>query len=218
MKKRSKGWSLRRQLMASICVGLLLGMFAIRAINASLRPAVIAVVCDNLSNQITDEVFLLVNDLLEEEGISYDNICTIQRDESGKISALQMDMTRLNSLKSAIAVEVAEAYDYSVMTHPVYIPLGSVTSGVLFSGLGPSVRVEVLSVGNIDAEFENEFESTGINQTLHRITLTVTAELHLLIPGGVHSYVEETRMVLAETVLLGDVPGHYTYFDRFAVE
>lgn len=209
---------MRRQLIVSVCVGLILAGGVIHAVNARLRPAVIAVVCDNLSNQITDEVFLLVNDLLEEQGISYSNICTIQRDSEGKITALQMDMTRLNSLKSAIAVEVAEAYDESVMTHPVSIPIGSVLPGMMFSGLGPNVRVDVLSVGNIDAEFENEFESKGINQTLHRITLTVTAELHLLLPGGIYSYVEETRMVLAETVLLGEVPGNYTYFDHFAVE
>ena len=70
-------------------------------------------------------------------------------------------------------------------------------------------------MGNISAQFDNEFFDQGINQTLHRVVLTVTAELSLLLPGGVHTYTDETKVVLAETVLMGQVPDSYSSFGQF---
>lgn len=206
---------LKIQLLASVCLGLVLGVLAIRVLNARFRPAVAAIVSDHLSNQISDEVCEVVNAEIAAGEISYDSVCTIQRDSAGNITALQSDMAKLSQLQNAITTQVAEAFDNDLVAEEVKLPLGSLLPGYVFSGRGPTVTVVVLSVGNISAEFDNEFFSAGINQTLHRVVLDVTADLSLLLPGGVYTYTDETRVVLAETVLLGDVPESYTYFSQF---
>lgn len=184
-------------------------------LNTRFRPALITVVSDHLSNQISGQICDVVNDVLAEEGISYDTICTIRYDASGRIAALQTDMARMALLQNTITTDVAQEFDNSLIAERVSVPLGSLLPGVLFSGRGPSVSAQVMTVGNISAGFDNEFTAQGINQTRHRVVLTVTAELSLLLPGGVCTYTDETKMVLAETVLLGQVPESYSNFSQF---
>lgn len=210
-QRRRKPLSIKRQILISICVGLFLGILIVQCLNVRFRPAVIAIATGHLSNQISGQIHDVVNAELEAEGISYNEICTIRCDNSGNIIALQTDMARLSQLKSIITTQVAREFDDEVISETVEIPVGNLLTGLPFSGRGPCISVVVLSVGDISAEFENEFYADGINQTLHRVVLTVTAELRLLLPGGVHTFHDETRMVLAETVLLGDVPD--SYFD-----
>ena len=197
--------------LISAIVGLGLGIVLIVCFNQLIRPMVTAVAMDHLSNQISGQIHDVVNAELMAEGISYQDICTLQLDGQGNVVALQTDMAKLSQLKSTITTQVVHEFDDSLIAQSVKIPLGSVLPALPFSGLGPVLNIRVLTVGNISAEFENEFIAHGINQTLHRVVLTVTADIRLLLPGGVHSYTDETKMILAETVLLGDVPD--SYFD-----
>ena len=160
--------STRAQLLASVCAGLLLGGAVIWILNTRFRPALITVVSDHLSNQISGQICDVVNDVLAEEGISYDTICTIRYDASGRIAALQTDMARNRALlQNTITTDVAQEFDNSLIAERVSVPLGSLLPGVLFSGRGPSVSAQVMTVGNISAGFDNEFTAQGINQTIH---------------------------------------------------
>ena len=207
--------SARRQILFSICAGLVLGSLVVYLFNSWIRPSAITIVSDHLTNQISGQVCGVVNSVLAEEGITYDTICTVQYDSEGNFAALQTDMARLVLLQNTITTSVAQEFDSGLISEKIYVPLGSLLPGLLFSGLGPELTVEVLTVGNISAQFDNEFFDQGINQTLHRVVLTVTAELSLLLPGGVYTYTDETKMVLAETVLLGQVPDSYSNFGQF---
>ena len=210
MVKRG-GIKRRHPLVLSALIGLLLGLSCIICANKLIRPTVITVARDHLSNQISGQIHDVVNAELLAEGISYQDICTLHLDGQGNVVALQTDMAKLSQLKSTITTQVVQEFDNSLLSQVVELPLGSILPAVPFSGLGPGLKIRVLSVGDISAEFENEFISDGINQTLHRVVLTVTADIRLLLPGGVYSYTDKTQMILAETVLLGDVPE--SYFD-----
>ncbi|MBR1781326.1 MAG: sporulation protein YunB [Oscillospiraceae bacterium] len=198
------------QILLSAAVGLLLGVLVIHQMNARLRPAVIVAASDFLDNQVSGEIFDVVDRVLAEREITYDSIYTQRWDASGGLRVLEADLTGLNALTSAVTREVATAFDSGLITQRVEVPMSLAFGGLSFSGRGPKIPVLVESVGNISARFENEFYAQGINQTLHRVVLHVDAELNLLLPGGVYTYVSETPIVLAETVLLGEVPGSYT--------
>ncbi len=206
--------SVRRQLLVSVCAGLLLGGLTIHFFNARIRPDIVTIVSDHLSNQISSQICDVVNAELADEGLTYDTICTIQYDAEGNIAALQTDMARLALLQNTITTDVAQEFDNSLIAEQVEVSLGSLLPGLLFSGRGPTITVVVQTVGNISAEFNNEFFDQGINQTLHRVVLTVTADLSLLLPGGIYTYTSETRIILAETVLLGRVPDSYGVFEQ----
>ena len=81
--------------------------------------------------------------------------------------------------------------------------------GTVFSGRGPGIPVRIVSVSNVTADFTNEFSSAGINQTRHQIILNIKVDIDMLIPGGTLQDTVTTSMVIAETVIVGTVPGTY---------
>ena len=212
MRIRRRRYGRKRHVWLGLLLGLTLGVAAVCGLERWFRPAIIAIARDHLSNQISGQIYDVVNAELTEEQLSYDTICTVLRDTDGNITALQTNMARVNLLKSTVTTEVAQEFDDSLIAERFSIPLGSVLPGMMLAGHGLNIHVTVMSVGNISAEFENEFRAAGINQTLHRVVLTVTSELRLLMPGGIYEFTDETRMILAETVLLGQVPQSYADF------
>ena len=66
--------------------------------------------------------------------------------------------------------------------------------------------MRVLTVSNCDAEFYSGFREAGINQTLHRITMQVAMNITLLTPAGTQQVKVDSGVVVAETILIGQVP------------
>ena len=58
-----------------------------------------------------------------------------------------------------------------------------------------------------------EFSEAGINQTIYRISFDVNADAVVVFP---FRYVEvpiKCETVIAETIIVGDVPDSFTHFD-----
>ena len=75
--------------------------------------------------------------------------------------------------------------------------------------MGPDIKIRFLDTGTVETKVRSEFESTGINQTIHRIYLDVKCKVSILTPYNV---VEETitnEVVLIENVIVGLVPSTY---------
>ena len=60
------------------------------------------------------------------------------------------------------------------------------------------------------SSFESEFRSAGINQTLHRIKLCLTATVRVILPGHSQSLIVSAEAPIAENIIVGDVPQAYT--------
>ena len=91
-------------------------------------------------------------------------------------------------------------------TQKLGIPVGNVLLPALLSGRGGMLPVRVVSLQNVNAEFSGEFSQAGINQTLHRLDLTVSVELILLTPAGQQALKVCTSVPVAQTVIVGGVP------------
>ena len=86
------------------------------------------------------------------------------------------------------------------------IPLGSLFLPELLAGKGPRINVRVLSIRNSEADFCSRFSEAGINQTLHQLTLVVSVDVAVLVLGKTEGFTVESEVVVAETVIIGDVP------------
>ena len=93
------------------------------------------------------------------------------------------------------------------------LPLGSVFLPELFSGTGPKLPVKVMSISRSDAEFRNEFKEAGINQTLQQIMMDVIITMTILTPVGTETVTTVSEVVVAETVVVGNVPDSYVNVD-----
>lgn len=199
-----------RQLALSLLAGLLLGLGAIVWLNCQLRPMVLAVSESTLSNQVSR----IVSRVLGETEIDYSDLVQLRYDESGTLSAVTTQMETGNRLRGALVSRLLEELS-ALEERTVSVPAGSLTGLTLLSGRGVHIPVEVVGVSDVDSRFDSSLTPAGINQTLHRIDLVVTTDLTLLLPGGPVTHAFTSRVTVAETVLLGQVPENYTYFSQF---
>jgi sporulation protein YunB len=128
------------------------------------------------------------------------------------LSLRTADSTRFKRLVTERLADRLESLDPSTLA----IPLGTLTNVIPFSALGPSVRVRVQSVGDIQTSYVNEFTSAGVNQTKHSIYLQVDVTVYLLIPGEIVPVTVQDRVCVAETIIVGEVPDTYLNFKNGA--
>ena len=69
--------------------------------------------------------------------------------------------------------------------------------------------MQILPVGAVSAQFSTEFQSAGINQTRHKILLTLEATVRLVIPNGVEEVAVSSQMAVAESIIVGLVPDSF---------
>ena len=89
------------------------------------------------------------------------------------------------------------------------IPLGSLVLPEVFSGRGPGIPVEILSIRNSDASFSSRFTEAGINQTLQQLIMEVSVDVTVLVLGKTDSFTVTSQVVVAETVIVGQVPNTF---------
>ena len=195
----------RAPLLLSAAIGIGLALLLIGAVDAALRPTLTALAEAKVSNRITGIVNDAVAQTLEEEGISYADLVTLEKDSAGRVTVLTTDSAKCNQLRTEILDTVLCEVE-ELDSEDLGIPLGTLTGISAASGWGPLLPVGVLTASTPAAEFRNEFASAGINQTLHRIMLDVTVKATLLIPGGRTETTVTAQVCVAETLLVGEVP------------
>ena len=140
------------------------------------------------------------------------DLVQLVKDGEGQITAAVTDVGRLSQLQSALAGDVIAA-----LTAPAAadlgVPLGNLLPSPFFSGLGPRVPIRILSVSEVQVKLLSRFTSAGINQTLHRLLLTLSARVRVLIPTGTVTALVYADVPAAETVIVGRVPDSYMYFE-----
>lgn len=151
----------------------------------------------------------LTNDAIAKQiaagNIAYDRIVFFEKDLNGRITALKTNMSEVNRLKTDI-LNIINDEILSLDTSDIGIPLGSLFLPEFFSGKGPAIPVRILSIRNSDANFVSSFSQAGINQTLHRLNMEVSIDVAVLVLGETSSFTMSSQVVVAETVIVGDVP------------
>ena len=140
--------------------------------------------------------------------IQYDRIVFFEKDLEGRITALKTNMSEINRLKTDI-LNIINDEILALDTSDIGIPMGSLFLPELLSGKGPVIPVHILSIRNSDAVFSSNFVQAGINQTLHQLIMVVSVDVAVLVLGQTGSFTVTSEVVVAETVIVGDVPNTF---------
>ena len=167
------------------------------------------VIRDLAQTQVKNTTSDLTNDAIAiqiADGIiQYDRIVYFEKDLDGRITALKTNMSEVNRLKTDI-LNIINDEILALDTSDIGIPLGSLFFPEFLSGKGPSIPVHILSIRNSDATFVSDFSQAGINQTLHQLTMEVSVDVAVLVLGETSSFTITSEVVVAQTVIVGDVP------------
>ena len=159
--------------------------------------------------QVTNTTSDLINDAIDQQiqdgNIQYDRMVYFEKDLDGKITALKTNMSEVNRLKTAI-LNIINNEILALSTSDIGIPLGSLLLPEIMSGRGPDIPVQILSIRNSDAAFSSNFIEAGINQTLQQINMHVSVDVSVLVLGQANSFTVTSQVIVAETIIVGDVP------------
>ncbi|MGN0746316.1 MAG: sporulation protein YunB [Aristaeellaceae bacterium] len=142
------------------------------------------------------------------EGVSYDSLVRVTLGEDGSVRLLQANTAGMNSLASRASL-TAQAKLEALQDQTVSVPLGSALGITLLAGTGPRIQVHMLPVGAVVTTYETEFTSAGINQTRHRVLLTMRAQVRLVLPTGASGVEAVTQVAVAESIIVGQVPDSF---------
>ena len=120
----------------------------------------------------------------------------------------ETNTSKLNLINSKIASLIQDEIltgEYST----VYVPLGSVLGIAAFSGFGPRLPLKVHPISLVNTDFKETFDSCGINQVRHSVSLEV--EIKMAYSGYLFNENEivEVSVPVTDTVIVGNVPEYY---------
>ena len=197
----------QKKLSIRIKIIIIVAFISIIAVllDRQMRPLIKSVVFSQAQTVSTNVINQVVADELSRLDIDYSDIVDIQKDDDGKILAVSTDMKKVNSLKSLMTLSIQDKISTMDM-QKTKIPLGTFTGTEIFNGRGPKIPIDVTMSGSVIMDFKSEFVSAGINQTKHRLYLDVSSEVLAFIPGYPVNTVVKTSILIAETIIVGEVP------------
>ena len=146
-----------------------------------------------------------VNEKMNDMNLSYDKLMNITYSNNGEVQSLNTDVVTVNKLKNEVTEELSEKLS-GKFEYAVELPIGSIINTEFLSGVGKSIEFNNIVTGDVKSAFRSEFETGGVNQTIHRLYIDITGDL-LIMGGGEQEPIELTTSVLVgETVLVGNVP------------
>ena len=159
--------------------------------------------------QVKNSTSDLINDAIDKQieagNIQYDRIVYFEKDLDGRITALKTNMSEVNRLKTDI-LNIINDDILALDTSDIGIPMGSLFLTEFFSGRGPMIPVHIMSIRNSDASFYSSFTEAGINQTLQQLTMDISVDVTILVLGRAESFTVTSQVVVAETIIVGQVP------------
>lgn len=188
----------------------------ILAVFLVIRIRLFPLVRDMAVSRVTNEASNVINFAIDEQikngSVDYDNMVLLEKDATGNVTALKTNMNEVNRLKTQV-LDIVNEEILDLAVDQIGVPIGNLVMPEFFSGRGFYLPVKVISIRSSDAEFQNQFSQAGINQTLHQILMNVGITMSVLTPAGTENVTITSQVVIAETVIVGNVPNSYVTLD-----
>ena len=199
----------RSMALVSVLFALFGLIFFLSAAALFLKDISSQIAVSDASDIVTVQINKVIAEIMREGDYDGDYFVSFEKNDRGEVSAISSNMARVNALSALILDRVIGATDNRMLT--VEIPLGNLTGISLLMGRGPAVPVQIIALTSSRVEFNNSIVTAGINQTKHQINLEVIVDIDILIPWATESTRVITEVLIADTIVVGQVPE--TYFN-----
>ncbi|MCQ2460080.1 MAG: sporulation protein YunB [Ruminococcus sp.] len=159
------------------------------------------------TNQIIQST---VSDYLDKNRYTYSDFAFVLYDENEKCVSVESSPYTINKVQSDLTLAVNKRLEKSG-NKSEKIPVGSLTDSFLLAGKGPELKIRVCPAGSASVKLKSDFDSSGINQTRHRISAEITVNISSSFPLYTFRKTVQFEFLLAENIIIGDVPD-YTNF------
>ncbi len=211
-RRRTRGHYPREEKNKDGLSGLLLFLLAVflffmAAAALFLKDLSTQIAVSDASDIVTVRINKAISRIMQNEDYSGDYFVTFEKNDSGEVTAISSNMARINALSAHILDQVVGVTENHTLT--VEIPIGNLSGVSLLMGRGPKIPVQIIVLTSSRVEFNNNIVTAGINQTKHQINLEVIVDIDVLIPWETESAQVVTEILIADTIVVGQVPSTY---------
>lgn len=179
-------------------------------LEVSIRPT-LAAICEVQAKVIASRIINeIVRNELNKESIK-NQILVPSYDKDGRINMIRTDAMVMNTISNNIAKNVQKKI-VELESQKFSIPLFTALDSQLLAGKGPNLNFTILHQGSVLVDFITEFEESGINQTRYKIYITVKVDMRVLSPVTTSTITVNNNVLIAEIVIVGEVPESYMNF------
>lgn len=215
----TRHYSLRRarfSLRARVSFILLIFMLLFMCIFCFIELRVTPLVAEAAKSRARVFAAELINEAVSASLTEAGSLVTVGTGPDG-VASVETNIPALSALRvEAIGTLTERMSSADNMTFSV--PLGNLTGSAVLAGHGIPIRIKLVPIGDVTADIRTEFIESGINQTLHKISLRVRLTVNVLTAGEIIKLELATDVTLAETVIVGKVPDAYTAINRFEID
>lgn len=206
-QKRRFGLRLRLTVPVILVICVLVIFFILKMLSLSIYPSMETLAQAKVERVATEAM----NDaILLSLSSSETYAQLLEATENGeKVYMLKADPIAMNRLSFECAQKAQEKLsDLSQLG--ISISLGTLTGIAPLSGKGPDIHVDFTPSATVKASFYSTLEKSGINQTLYKVKIELTADIYIILPGKSSKVTVKTDAAIAESVIVGEVPQVYT--------
>lgn len=197
-KRRCGHWS------AIIIAAILLLTAVSSAIAKRLQPAFVSQAHSYANTMVTDVIEKAVNEVLSSG--EYSETSIVQGNNG--ITSVEADTVKINKLKSELTVKIQNDIAELCNTK-IYIPIGSASGLYLLSGWGPKIPVSIYPAAIVNTNYEESFESAGINQVKHEMAINVDVQMQYAGYMLDECEIINTDVPVLESIIVGNIPNYY---------
>lgn len=154
------------------------------------------------ANEIISEA---VSEYLSENRYTYNDFAAVLYNEEGRAVAVESVAYNINKVQSELTALINSEFEKSGDS-TAEIPLGSLTESHILAGKGPHIELRICPAREASVTLTSTFDSAGINQTCHRLSINVNADIKSSIPLYTFETNTSFEFLLAENIIVGDVP------------
>ncbi len=171
-------------------------------------PIILKTTYAQVDTLATSYVSDAIEDSLIVGGYTYDDFINIKYNNQGNISAILPNTININLFSRKIAT-VAQEYIDKVIDDGVDIAIGTFTGLNFLTGKGSKINFKLVPVGSILVSFLSNFNSAGINQTIHKLSIIVETTMTVVMPLESQIIKFNTECIVCENLIVGEVPSVY---------
>ena len=204
-KKRCHRKKFKRWLSIFIVISLIIGAFLYYK----------NVVCDLIFRICSDYAYSYSTEAVNEAVLAslsdktkYSELIIVEKNNAGDVILMTANSHKINLINKEVSESTAKVLK-TKLKKGIPVPILAFTGIDFLSGYGNNLYIKTISISSVSCEFDSNFNSIGINQTLHSIYVNVLSEVKIEIPLKTYQTTLKTSVLISETVLVGKVPEIY---------
>lgn len=149
----------------------------------------------------------IADDVIKSHEYDYDKLLIKTESKNNIVTSLSVNTQAVNKLQNEFSNIFQNKMD-DLITQYFSVPVGDLTGLTMLSSKGPRLKFSYDMTGSVDVELNSEFDTSGINQTIHRVTMVVDAEVVFVSQSYMENLKIRNEFAVSETVIVGDTPDY----------